>query len=168
MDRREFLKQVGLWSTGLILSPPEFDMMSLAEAASANMPEILVTKGTDLPAMVRRIMEALGGIQDFVKTGDKVVIKPNIGWDRTIEQGANTHPLIVVELVKLCLDAGASRVLVFDRTCNEARRCYQNSGIAPALEKIQDKRFRLDHVEDRNFVPVTLKNGQVLKEWSFH
>ena len=137
MDRREFLKQVGLWSAGLMLSPPVFDLMYPAEAASENKPEIMTVKGTDLPAMVRRMMDAFGGIGGFVKTGDKVVIKPNIGWDRNIEQGANTHPLIVVELVKLCLDAGASKVLVFDRTCNEGRRCYQNSGIAPALEKIQ-------------------------------
>ncbi|MFA5906319.1 MAG: DUF362 domain-containing protein [Desulfobacula sp.] len=168
MDRREFLKQVGLWSAGIILTPPVFDLMSLAESASDNIPEIFTIKGTDLPAMVRRMIEALGGIQGFVKTGDKVVIKPNIGWDRTIEQGANTHPLIVSELVKLCLDAGASKVSVFDRTCNEERRCYQNSGMAPALEKIKDKRFRLDHVEDRHFIPVTLKSGQVLKEWAFH
>ncbi len=55
--------------------------------------------------------------------------------------------------------AGASMVLVFDRTCNEERRCYQNSGMAPALEKIKDKHFRLDYMNDRKFVPVTLKNG---------
>jgi uncharacterized protein (DUF362 family) len=168
MDRREFLKQVALWSAGAILYPPVFDVLSLAGAASENKPEILVAKGTDLSVMVRRVMDAFGGIGGVVKTGDKVVIKPNIGWDRTIEQGANTHPLIVAELVKLCLDAGASRVSVFDRTCNEARRCYQNSGMVQALEKIRDKRFRLDHVEDRHFIPVTLKNGQILKEWSFH
>ena len=168
MDRREFLKQVTLWSAGAIFLPPVFDLVSPAAGASPPMPEILTAKGTDLPAMVRRMAKALGGMEGFVKTGDKVVIKPNIGWDRTLEQGANTHPLIVSELVKLCLDAGASRVLVFDRTCNEERRCYQNSGMIPALEKIKDKRFRLDYADDRKFVPVTLKNGRVLKEWSFH
>ncbi len=168
MDRREFLKQVGLWSAGLMLSPPVFDLASFSEAAPENTPEIFVAKGSDLPSLVRRMVDALGGIQGFVKTGDKVVIKPNIGWDRTIEQAANTHPLIVSELVKLCLDAGAGRVLVFDRTCNEERRCYQNSGMAPALEKIKDSRFRLDYADDRKFIPVAIKNGQVLKEWPFH
>jgi len=168
MDRREFLKQVGLWSAGLMFSPPVFDLLPLAGSATGFRPEILTIKGTDLPAMVRSMTAALGGMEAFVKTGDKVVIKPNIGWDRTIEQAANTHPLIVSELVRLCLDAGASRVLVFDRTCNEERRCYQNSGMAPALEKIKDKRFRLEYADDRHFVPVTLKNGRVLKEWSFH
>ncbi len=168
MERREFIKQVGLWLTGVILTPPVFDVMSLAEGATEDNPEIMVAKGTDLPAMVRRMMKAFGGVEGFVKTGDKVVIKPNIGWDRSIEQGANTHPLIVSEIVTLCLDAGASKVSVFDRTCNEERRCYQNSGMAPVLEKIRDKRFRLDYVDDRKFVPVTLKNGQVLKEWPFH
>nr|NJM01797.1 DUF362 domain-containing protein [Desulfobacula sp.] len=168
MDRREFLKQVGLWSAGLILFPPVFDLLPPAEGTADPRPDILTAKGTDLPALVRRITAALGGMEAFVKTGDRVVIKPNIGWDRTIEQAANTHPLIVAELAKLCLDAGASRVLVFDRTCNEERRCYQNSGMAPALEKIKDKRFKLDYADDRHFVPVTLKNGRVLKEWSFH
>jgi uncharacterized protein (DUF362 family) len=116
MDRREFLKQVALWSAGAILSPPVFDLLPPAGAAEIHMPEILTMKGTDLPAMVRSMTTALGGMEAFVKAGDKVVIKPNIGWDRTIEQAANTHPLIVSELVRLCLDAGASRVLVFDRT----------------------------------------------------
>lgn len=168
MDRRQFLKQVTLWSAGMLLSPPVFDLASAAKGSPVEKSEICTLKGTDLPAMVRKMIETLGGMQNFVKSGDKVVIKPNIGWDRTIEQGANTHPLVVAELVRLSLDAGASKVLVFDRTCNEERRCYQNSGMAPVLEKISDKRFRLDFVDDRKFIPVSLKKGRVITEWPFH
>ena len=54
----------------------------------------------------------------------RVVVKPNIGWDRTPEQAANTHPLVVRTLVKMALEAGAAQVLVFDNPCNEERRCY--------------------------------------------
>ncbi len=168
MDRRAFLKQVTLWSAGLLAVPPVFDPAASSWAMAADPPDICVIKGHDPLVLTRRMVQELGGIESFVKTGDKVVIKPNIGWDRTIEQGANTHPLIVAALAGLCLDAGASRVRVFDRTCNEERRCYQNSGMVAALEKIRDKRFRLDYVDDRKFVPVTIQNGQVLSEWSFH
>ena len=48
------------------------------------------------------------------------MIKPNIGWDRTPEMGANTHPALVAALVELALAAGARRVAVMDHTCNDA------------------------------------------------
>jgi len=168
MDRRRFLKQVSLWSAGIIISPPVFNLTPELFGSSLIQPDVLVTKGDDYSGMVEQVIQGLGGIQAFVKEGDKVVIKPNIGWDRSVEQGANTHPMIVAKLAKLCLDAGASKVFVFDRTCNEERRCYNNSGIKPTLEKIRDKRIRLEYIDDRKFIPVNIKNGKVLKKWSFY
>ena len=157
-----------MWSAGIIITPPVFNLTPKLFGSSLTKPDILVTKGEDYPGMVRKVVHSMGGIQAFVQKGDKVVIKPNIGWDRNIEQGANTHPLIVAELAKLCLDAGASKVFVFDRTCNEERRCYNNSGIKSTLKEIQDKRIRLEYIDDRKFVPVNIKNGKVLKKWSFY
>ncbi|CCK78908.1 DUF362 domain-containing protein [Desulfobacula toluolica] len=168
MDRRKFLKQVSLWSAGIIMTPPVFDLTPELLASSLIKPDVLVAKGENYFGMVTQVVQAMGGIQAFVKPGDKVVIKPNIGWDRNVEQGANTHPVIVSRLASLCLDAGASKVLVFDRTCNEERRCYHNSGIKSALKEIRDNRLRLEYVDDRKFVPVTIKNGKALKQWSFY
>ncbi|MBU1340260.1 MAG: DUF362 domain-containing protein [Proteobacteria bacterium] len=168
MDRRKFLKQLSLWSAGVILTPPVFNLTPNLFGSPLEVSDILVAKGEDYSGMVQKIVSSLGGMQAFVKTGDTVVIKPNIGWDRTVEQGANTHPVIVVQLAKLCLDAGASKVLVFDRTCNEERRCYTNSGIKSALKEIGDNRIRMDYIDDRKFIPVTIKKGIVLKEWSFY
>ena len=168
MDRRRFLKQVSLWSAGAVLAPPVFHLTSPSLSASEISSDIVVARGDDYPGMVERVVLSLGGMQAFVKKGDKVVVKPNMGWDRRVEQGANTHPKVVAQLVKLCLDAGASTVSVFDRTCNEERRCYSNSGIASALKKIRDKRIRLDYIDDRKFIPVVIQNGRVLKKWSFY
>jgi uncharacterized protein (DUF362 family) len=168
MDRRKFLKQVSLWSAGIIMTPPVFNFTPNLFALDRDIPDILVAKGQDYQDMIQRIIQSFGGMQTFVKTGDKVVIKPNIGWDRNVEQGANTHPLIVAQIVKLCLEAGASKVSVFDRTCNEERRCYNNSGISSALKQIKDRRVKLSYIDDRKFVPVTIKNGKTLKEWSFY
>lgn len=167
MDRRKFLKQVS-WSAGVLLVPQVFDLTPKLQGAFLEEPDLIVAKGQDYPGLVRQLAAALGGMQAFVKPGDKVVIKPNIGWDRRVDQAANTHPAVVAELARLCLDAGAAKVRVFDRPCNEARRCYTNSGIRAALNQIKDKRLRLEYMEDRKFVPVTIQKGRVLKQWSFY
>ena len=71
----------------------------------------------------------------FVSRADVVLVKPNIGWDRTPEQAANTNPAVVAEVVRQCLNAGAKRVIVTDVSCNEARRCFERSGIAEAARR---------------------------------
>jgi uncharacterized protein (DUF362 family) len=83
-------------------------------------------------ALVQKALENLGGMGRFVRPKDVVVIKPNIAWDRTPEQAANTNPELVAEVVRQCWQAGAKRVIVTDVSCNEARRCFHRSGIEAA------------------------------------
>jgi uncharacterized protein (DUF362 family) len=104
----------------------------------------------------------------FVRPGDKVVVKPNIGWDRGPEQGANTHPLVVKALVVQALEAGAGKVLVFDRTCNEQRRCYANSGIEKAVFEIGNSRAVIEHIDPRKFIPVDISKGKSITKWEIY
>jgi uncharacterized protein (DUF362 family) len=97
--------------------------------------DLALIRNGEPAALTRRAMEALGGMKRFVPPGATVVIKPNIGWDRPPELGANTHPDVVAALVTLALEAGARRVRVMDHTCNEARRCYVRSGIEAAARQ---------------------------------
>ncbi len=97
-----------------------------------------------------------------------MVVKPNIGWDRTPEQAANTHPEVVKALVKLALDAGAKKVAVFDNTCNDRRLAYKNSGIKDAVESIGDKRVTCRYFEERRTIPVKIENGKALTEWKLY
>lgn len=83
-------------------------------------------------ALVQKALENLGGMHRFVGRQDVVVIKPNIAWDRTPEQAANTNPELVAEVVRQCWGAGAKRVIVTDVSCNEAQRCFHRSGIQAA------------------------------------
>ena len=78
--------------------------------------------------LVRRAVDALGGMKTFVSRGDVVVIKPNIGWDRLPIHAANTNPDVVGAVVKLAFDAGAKKVIVADGSCNDPNRCFQRSG----------------------------------------
>lgn len=153
MDRRRFLKILGLSSL--------FYQGLLRDLWAANNPVVAVAEGKDRSATAVSALAALGGIGRFVKPGATVVVKPNMGWDRSAEQGANTHPQVVRGIVEECLKAGAKKVKVFDRTCNDERRCYVNSGIGPALKGM--KNVEVKYVEEERFKKVTL-NGRVLKE----
>jgi uncharacterized protein (DUF362 family) len=81
---------------------------------------------------VRAAVERLGGMSLFVNPADVVLVKPNIGWDRTAEQGANTHPEVVAEVVRLCREAKAGRVIVCDCPVQNARGAFERSGILAA------------------------------------
>ena len=140
MNRRQFLKNIGVCGAGLAVSGSTLRPIPEIEAAELpqTMPILSVAEGADYHALVSTVLAPLGGIEAFVEPGNRVVVKPNIGWDRSPEQAANTHPEVVKALVQLALDAGASQVQVFDRTCNEQRRCYANSGIQGAVESLND------------------------------
>jgi uncharacterized protein (DUF362 family) len=167
MDRREFLKQVAGWTAGLSLTSPLVSVLPKTAAASSP-PLLSLAEGSDIPALVSKVLSPLGGMGGFVRKGDRVVVKPNIGWDRTPEQGANTHPDVVKAVVRSALDAGAGQVLVFDRTVNEERRCYVNSGIKAAVESLGDRRAQCLFVDSRKFVPVRIARGKSIQEWEFY
>lgn len=97
-------------------------------------PPMVVAHGRDPAANVRAVLERMGGMRQFVGRADRVLIKPNVGWDRTPAQGANTHPAVVAELIKACRDAGAEDIVVTDCSVHEPERCFQRSGIRAAAE----------------------------------
>jgi uncharacterized protein (DUF362 family) len=96
---------------------------------------LVAVRDGDRVSMLDKALAELGGIQAFVKPGQTVVIKPNIGWNSTPERGANTHPSIVGRLVALCLSAGAKSVSVFDNTCDQWQLTYDVSGIEKAAKE---------------------------------
>jgi uncharacterized protein (DUF362 family) len=125
------------------------------------LPQITITTGGEPRALVQRALEDLGGIRRFVSRQDVVVLKPNIAWDRTPEQAANTNPEVVAEMVRQCWQAGAKRVIVTDVSCNEPRRCFQRSGIQAAA---QAEGAEVILPDPELFREVDL-GGVVLKSW---
>jgi uncharacterized protein (DUF362 family) len=130
-------------------------------AQAKKLPDMAVIQGESPAAITREALAALGGIGRFIAKGDKVMIKPNIGWDRTPELAATTNPEVVKTLVELCFEAGAKEVTVMDHTTNQAQRCYARSGIADAAKAAGAKipfvnTFRLKK---------TALQGEWLKDW---
>jgi uncharacterized protein (DUF362 family) len=125
--------------------------------------EAAVVKAGEPRALVAQALENLGGISRFVSKQDVVVLKPNIAWDRTPEQAANTNPELVAEAVRQCWQAGAKRVIVTDVSCNEPRRCFQRSGIQAAA-RAEGAEVILpdpDHFREVDMGGVVLKNWPV-------
>jgi len=158
MKRRAFIRDVAAAGLALRFGPPAFGGQA---AAPASGPLLAVAEGESPAALTREAIAALGGMKAFVAKGDKVVIKPNIGWDRTPEMAACTNPEVVGTLVELVLDAGAKKAVVIDNTTNQAKRCYVRSGIQEAVKQAGgDMLF----VDDYRIKRMAL-NGAWLKEW---
>ncbi len=176
-SRREFLRAAA-GTAGLVLGAGGgrpgaiFSPRTEAQAGSSGA-TVAAASGQRAADLVRRAVGALGGMGAFVSRGDVVVLKPNIGWDRTPEQAANTNPEVVVAVAEMCLAAGAKAVRVFDRSCNEPRRCYASSGIQAAVEEFARRNragdvLRIYHVEDRKFRRTAIPGALALKEWDLY
>ncbi|MGI5975438.1 MAG: DUF362 domain-containing protein [Paludibacter sp.] len=170
MDRRKFLKAIALTGAATTVIKDADAMSSLtqsfkAEDAAAKY-DLVAVLGGEPEAMFRKAIAELGGMKKFISKGDKVCVKPNIGWDKTPELAANTNPGLVAEIIKQCFEAGASEVIVFDHTCDDWRKCYANSGIEDAAKAAGAK--VLPAHQESYYKNVSLPKGKNLKETKIH
>lgn len=168
MDRRNFLKTVAI--AGAAMSIQRIDAMDILkqtfEQTGAAPIDLVAVMGGEPEAMFRKAIEAMGGMKQFVKKDQKVVIKPNIGWDKTPELAGNTNPKLVAEIVKQCFAAGAKEVTVFDHTCDDWVKCYKNSGIEQAARAAGAKVVPA-HLETY-YRTVSLPQGKKLQQTKIH
>lgn len=167
MKRRDFLK------TGVLAGAAvSLNFEGLQAALSSNTiavekaPDLVAVMGGEPGVMLDKALEALGGIGNYIKKGQKVVIKPNVGWDRTPELAGNTNPDLIKALVKKCIDAGASKVTVFDHTCDNWQKCYESSGIASAVKEAGG--IMMPGHDEKYYKDVDLPGGKSLKSAKIH
>jgi uncharacterized protein (DUF362 family) len=103
---------------------------------------------------------------NFVKKGQKVLVKPNIGWDVIPELGANTNPLLVKRIIEHCFRAGAKEVYVFDHTCDNWVNCYKNSGIEKIAKSAGAK--VVPGNSESYYHPVQIPGGNRLQSTKVH
>jgi uncharacterized protein (DUF362 family) len=167
MDRRKFLKTLAAaGAVSLIDFSPLKQLLASGTMGTTSADDLVAVMGGEPEAMLERSLNELGGIGRFVRSGNRVVLKPNIGWDRRPEMGANTNPQLVAAMVRLCREAGAREVQVFDHTCDDWVRTYANSGIKAAVEAAGGTMLPAN--TENYYVDYDLPNGLKLKRMKVH
>jgi len=177
MKRREFIEKTGqavalaavAGDAGLLVGgcqsgkyaktavkKPDFEV-----AVDPQMPKLVLAKNQDHAQALRTALDAMGGIGRFVKPGERVLLKPNLAWDRVPEQAVNTNPVLVGEMVRQCKVAGASDVMVTDYGGNDQQRVFLRSGTQSAVEQNGGRMILLD---EHDFVEDDLK-GRFITNW---
>ena len=157
MNRRDFIKT----SLGIVAASMLPKALFGAEPGKVTGPVVAVTRGTK-SKLAKGALDLLGGVGKFVKPGDKVCIKPNISFAANSECGATTSAEIARQVVQLCLDAGAARVVVFDHTIQDAALCIEQSGIKAAILD-KEKVSLLTLTKERQFADTPIPGGRELK-----
>lgn len=169
LNRREFLKIIGSGVTVALVSPltltGEEKQPAPGTPVNVEKPDLVVVQGDNPEKLTRKAIEAYGGMSRFVKKGDVVVVKPNIGWDRLPAQGANTNPDVVKALVEMAYEAGAKKVKVFDNSVNNPQSCYQRSGI---MEKAKAAGAEVIFMNPNLYKTVKFSGTRFLTEWPIY
>jgi len=164
MSRREFLLKslkgalvMAAGAAGFYFAKPV-----VAEEAILSkpvIPDLAIVQGRPGPA-VRTAVKLLGGMKSFVKSGDKVIIKPDMSYSQKLECAATTHPEVIGELVAMSWEAGASKIRVLDHPYEQNELCIKN--IKKACE-VFEKNIVHALTKIDFYKPVRIPNGLSLK-----
>jgi uncharacterized protein (DUF362 family) len=134
ITRRQFIRGAAtVIAVPHLLSGETFFYGSLAHAAGEA--DLIIAKNGFPSQLLEAAMVPLGGMGRFVKKGQRVVIKANIAWARTPEQACTNNPELLSALIKMCYEAGAKRVAVWDHTCDNYQFTFSRSGLKEAAQK---------------------------------
>jgi len=155
ISRRRFLKR----GTALyFVSGPYFTGRVFAEGAF----DIAAIKGANTEAAVRAAVSAVGGMGAFVKKGDQVVVNPNLSFASPPSRAATTNPEVVQVILKLCLEAGAKRIVVMDHPLQDAAVIGSRAAIADIVKETKGAVLFLPVTEDL-YREASIPKGKALK-----
>ena len=153
MNRREFIKKSAILAgtlTGSLAFPDK------GVTAPKREDEITVVEGDNLSAQVREAIRLSGGIEKFVKRGDRVILLPN---PQGRGPGASTNADMVYEVVRLCKEAGAASVTV---SSVHGPWRWSSTKIVEKVEQAGGKMKYSDSSKD--WVTVNVPGGRVRKK----
>ena len=125
-------------------------------------PKMSIVRGGDRVQTLRTAIKRLGGIETFIKKGDRVLLKVNAAFASPAMLSATTHPAIIAEMARLCFQAGAASVVVTDNPINDPASCFTLTGINDAARSAG---ARVILPRRDLFSPMTLKDGKLIRNW---
>ena len=128
--------------------------------AAGSFADIALVRGEPEDAL-RAALEAIGGIGRFVRSGARVVVKPNMGFPNPPNMATTTSPEVVAAIASLCVGAGAGQVLVLDHPVRRPEVCLERNGIREACKRL-DKTHVIAPARQAFFREVKIPAGRVL------
>jgi uncharacterized protein (DUF362 family) len=123
---------------------------------------VCIARGTDRTATVGQAFAALGGMAAFVKPGERVLLKVNAAFASPPSLGATSHPELVEAVVRMCLEADASQVIVTDNPINDPASCFALTGIEAAARRAG---ARIVLPREALFRQFSLDGGRLIRNW---
>ncbi len=137
------------------LGLPDFSVMDAGR-------KMAVIKGDDRIKTINLGFKAIGGIEKFIKKGDRVLLKVNAAFASPPVLSATTNPQLLEEVARLCYAAGASSVSVTDNPINDPASCFALTGIESAVKHAGAK---LILPEEGLFAPLSVEGGSLIRDW---
>ena len=179
LNRRQFLirsAKAGLWiavtgAIGYRFYDPTGPVGIEQEPDDARLPNysvpgtesrMAVVRGRDRVKTLQLALKAMGGLDTFIRNGDRVLIKVNAAFATPPILSATTHPLVVTEITRQCLQAGAREVMVSDNPINDPASCFTLTGIGEAAEASGAKVIL---PRDQYFKTMTISGARLIRNW---
>ena len=137
--------------------------VSLPDFRVKNEPACMsIVHGSDRLESLRRALKALGGMERFVRPGDRVLLKVNAAFAVPPILSATSHPDLVAGAIDLCRQAGAVAVTVADNPINDPAACFALTGIGRAARQAG---ARVLLPQKRYFKPISVKDARLICRW---
>jgi uncharacterized protein (DUF362 family) len=146
-------------------APPSDEQLKSGElnfSLPDSNPKMAIVHGSRRRATLHSALQALGGIEAFIKNNDRVLLKVNAAFASPPMLSATTHPEVVSEMARLCYKAGAASVVVTDNPINNPASCFALSGIEAAA-RAAGAGVQLPDVDA--FESFSVKQAKLIRSW---
>ncbi|MFH1256599.1 MAG: DUF362 domain-containing protein [Candidatus Diapherotrites archaeon] len=112
---------------------------------------------------LRQAIDSLGGIEKFVRKGERVLLKPNVLGPYAPEAAVTTHPAVVKAVIQLVKEAGAIPFIGEMSWLDERRSTAENFKASGLKALAEEEAIELIPFETAGFKKVKVK-GKRLSE----
>ena len=93
--------------------------------------------GEEVLRGLRRSIDLIGGIEAFVKRGDRVLLKPNLLYGKAPEKAVTTHPSVVRGMIQIVREAGGTPFIGESPSIGSLNRAAEKAGIKKVADEMK-------------------------------
>ncbi|MGN1414856.1 MAG: DUF362 domain-containing protein [Anaerovoracaceae bacterium] len=118
---------------------------------------VALAKSDDIQANVTRVFDLMGGVQNVIRKGTTVVLKPNAGHAEPPETSVCTNPEVVRAVIREVKKAEPKRIIIAEAAAIgcDTLECFKVSGIQAVAE--EEGVELIDIKRDKDLVKVAVR-----------